>query len=99
MAKVRQPRPRGNFISEWFGQRIYPDVKMDARVMSGANWDRCPFLSTVKRANTKCVKTENAYGVCTINSVGDGLRKDWLVCLTESLTVKLLGRLAVQSLG
>jgi hypothetical protein len=72
---------------------------MDARVMSGANWDRCPFLSTVKRANTKCVKTENAYGVCTINSVGDGLRKDWLVCLTESLTVKLLGRLAVQSLG
>jgi hypothetical protein len=53
---------------------------MDAATISGANWDRCPFLSAVKRTNTKCVKNENAYGVCTINSVGDGARKDWLVC-------------------
>lgn len=40
----------------------------------------CPFLSSIKREKSPCIKPENAFGVCTINSVGGGIRKDWLVC-------------------
>lgn len=71
---------RGNFISEWFGQRIYPDVRLSDKSLSGANFGACPFLSVVKRQRTQCIKNDNAYGVCTINSVGIDTRRDWLVC-------------------
>ncbi len=78
---MKQPAaPRGNFISEWFGQRIYPEVKLDSKAISGPNWGLCPFLSATKRAQTQCIKSENAFGVCTINSLGAEGRKDWLVC-------------------
>ncbi len=72
--------PRGNYISEWFGQRTYPDVRLSDKAISGSNWGICPFLSGVKRQRTQCVKSENAFGVCTINSVGIDTRRDWLVC-------------------
>jgi hypothetical protein len=72
--------PRGNFISEWFGQRIYPQVKLDSKAISGPNWGVCPFLSATKRTSAQCVKGDNAFGVCTINSLGVEGRKDWLVC-------------------
>src|SRR5437870_5645866 len=72
--------PKGNFISEWFGQRIYPEVKLDSKQITGANAGICPFLTSTKRAQTQCVKGENAFGVCTINSLGSQGRKDWLVC-------------------
>ena len=78
---MKQPAaPRGNFISEWFGQRIYPEVKLNFKAISGPNWGLCPFLSATKRAKTQCIKSENAFGVCTINSLGAEGRKDWLVC-------------------
>ena len=77
--KKPQP-PKGNFISEWFGQRIYPEVKLDSKAISGANWGACPFLTSIKREKTQCIKGENAFGVCTINSLGVEGRKDWLVC-------------------
>ncbi len=70
----------GNFISEWFGQRIYPEVKLDSKAISGSNWGICPFLSSIKREKSSCIKSENAFGVCTINSVNGDSRKDWLVC-------------------
>ncbi len=73
-------QPRGNYISEWFGQRIYPEVRLDDSAISGQNWGICPFLSGIKRERTKCIKGENAFGVCTINSVGIDARRDWLVC-------------------
>ncbi len=44
------------------------------------NWSVCPFLTSIKREKTPCIKNENAFGVCTINSLGGGVRKDWLVC-------------------
>lgn len=72
--------PKGNFISEWFGQRIFPEVRLDDNAISGTNWGICPFLSGIKRVRTKCIKNENAFGVCTINSVGIDARRDWLVC-------------------
>jgi hypothetical protein len=78
---MTEPRPiRGNFISEWFGQRIYPEVRLKESGISGENWGACPFLSAIKREKTTCVKSENAFGVCTINSVGGGRHRDWLVC-------------------
>jgi Restriction endonuclease NotI len=72
--------PKGNFISEWFGQRIYPEVKLDSGAISGKKWGVCPFLTSTKRETTQCIKGENAFGVCTINSLGAEGRKDWLVC-------------------
>jgi len=77
---MSKSQPRGNYISEWFGQRIYPEVRLSDKAISGANWGVCPFLSGVKRQRTQCIKNENALGVCTINSVGIEARRDWLVC-------------------
>ncbi|MHA3904561.1 PDDEXK family nuclease [Castellaniella sp. WN] len=71
---------RGNYVSEWFGQRIYPDVKLDVSAITGANTSRCPFLSNILHTTTVCVKAENSRGVCTINSSSNGSRQDWLVC-------------------
>lgn len=76
----RPAAPRGNFISEWFGQRIYPEVKLDSRAISDQNWGLCPFLTAIKRTETRCIKNDNAFGVCTINSLTADSRKDWLVC-------------------
>jgi hypothetical protein len=77
---MKNPLQKGNYISEWFGQRIFPEVRLDSNAVSGANWSTCPFLSRVKRETTECIKVENALGVCTINSIGNSVRKDWLVC-------------------
>lgn len=77
---MTKSRPRGNYISEWFGQRIYPEVRLDDKAISGSNWGTCPFLSNIKRQRTDCIKTENAFGVCTINSLGVDGNRDWLVC-------------------
>jgi hypothetical protein len=72
--------PKGNYISEWFGQRIFPRVLINEKSISGSKWGVCPFLSGVKRQSTQCVKSENAFSVCTISSVGSDGRRDWLVC-------------------
>ncbi len=36
--------PKGNFISEWFGQRIYPTVKLDLDALSEKKLERLPVL-------------------------------------------------------
>jgi hypothetical protein len=72
--------PKGNYISEWFGQRIFPEVRLSNKAISGANWGVCPFISAIKRERTQCIKNENAFGVCTINSMAGQTRRDWLVC-------------------
>jgi hypothetical protein len=77
---MKKTQPKGNYISEWFGQRIYPEVRLNDKAISGPNWGVCPFLSAVKRQSTTCIKNDNAYGVCTINSIGVDARRDWLVC-------------------
>lgn len=70
----------GNFVSEWFGQRIYPIVQLDAESISTIAESQCPFLSKVLGNKTGCVKRENSAGVCTINTLVGGARKDWLAC-------------------
>lgn len=71
---------RGNYVSEWFGQRLYPDVRLDVAAVTGEAASRCPFLSDVLHQSTQCTKNENSKGVCTINSSSNGPRQDWLVC-------------------
>lgn len=73
-------RVGGNFVSEWFGQRIYPTVRLDLAQVAGDNAGRCPFLSDILHRSTKCVKTTNSSGVCTVSSISNGPRQDWLVC-------------------
>lgn len=67
-----------NFISEWFGHRIYPAV------VPGGTADqrdkRCPFLSEVKGQAQECVKTARSAGVCTISTTSNGPRQDWVAC-------------------
>jgi hypothetical protein len=70
----------GNFVSEWFGQRIYPNVRLDIAAVSGSGFGQCPFLGDVLKARTPCVKNTNSAGVCSISSVSNGSRQDWLVC-------------------
>ena len=36
---------RGNFVSEWFGYRIYPQVLGDAAALRTQRAGRCPFLT------------------------------------------------------
>lgn len=72
--------PRGNYVSEWFGQRIYPIVRLDIGSMTGASEKNCPFLSDVLHRPASCVKNDNSKGVCTISSSSNGRRQDWLVC-------------------
>jgi len=73
-------RTGGNFVSEWFGQRIYPTVQLNASIVTGETAGNCPFLSEVLHRGTKCVKNVNSNGVCTVSSVSNGSRQDWLVC-------------------
>jgi len=78
----------GNFVSEWFGRRIYPTVKIeDIKGLTGVNKDVCPFLSEVHNVKTECWKGKNSKGVCTISAASNRsedqkhrIRQDWLVC-------------------
>jgi hypothetical protein len=71
---------KGNFISEWFGQRIYPQVRLDTHALAVQKASQCPFLSHILNNTTACVKGENSLGVCAISSGSNGSRQDWLVC-------------------
>jgi DNA modification methylase len=78
----KSPRKEtGNFVSEWFGRRIYPVVRLDGiKSISGANSGVCPFLSEMLAERVACWKAANSKGVCTISSASNGVRQDWLVC-------------------
>jgi hypothetical protein len=77
---VGQVTDKGNFISEWFGQRIYPVARVDVSAITGKKSEHCPFLTTILHQQTRCVKNENSLGVCTISSSSNGVRQDWLAC-------------------
>ena len=82
--------PRGNFVSEWSGHRLFPAIiATDASLEDQAS-QRCPFLSSAKGESTQCIKTESAKGVCTINSSSNGPRQDWIVCPYRAIDPSLL---------
>lgn len=71
---------KGNFISEWFGHRVYPAVRGSAGALADQRAGRCPFLTSSAGEDRPCVKAEASKGVCTISSRSNGPRQDWLVC-------------------
>ena len=85
-------RVGGNFVSEWFSQRIYPTVRLDVARVSGENAGRCPFLSKVLHRSTSCVKNTNSTGVCTVSSISNGARQDWLVCPYRVISSNIVRR-------
>lgn len=88
----RRPPPadRGNFVSEWFGHRVYPAVTAKPKSLEDQKSGRCPFLSIAIIKETSCVKSAAASGVCTISSASNGPRQDWLVCPYRALDAGLL---------
>jgi hypothetical protein len=81
----RRKQPRGNYISEWFGHRIYPDVNGAPHSVTDQQARRCPFVSMVKERDSECVKPDASRGVCSISSVNRGAQHDWMVCPLRAL--------------
>jgi hypothetical protein len=77
---ISSGKSKGHFISEWFGQRIYPTVRLKVSEVTKSKENVCPFLSKILALDTPCVKAENSRGVCTISGSSNGPRQDWLVC-------------------
>ena len=84
--------PPGNFVSEWFGHRVYPGVVSSAESVADQQSERCPFLSAATNEHRQCIKAEAARGVCTISSISNGPRQDWLVCPYRALNDELVSR-------
>lgn len=80
----------GNFVSEWFGHRIYPQIVSTAQAVSDQQAERCPFLTSAVGDARACIKGAAARGVCTISSVSNGSRQDWLVCPYRALNTDLV---------
>lgn len=97
MAKIK--RTGGNYVSEWFGQRIYPTVRLDTARLAGADTDRCPFLSEALHEPTRCTKPANSKGVCTISSLSNGSRQDWLVCPHRIIDSSIISRACQRIFG
>lgn len=87
-----KPRASGNYVSEWFGQRIYPTVRIDAANLADDRAGNCPFLSDVQRRSTACVKSANSAGVCSVSSSSNGSRQDWLVCPYRVISSDIVSR-------
>lgn len=88
---------KGNYISEWFGHRIYPKVAHAPEARADQEAGRCPFLSRAIDGDRSCVKAPSAVGVCTISSESNQVRQDWLACpyraLQDSLTAEVVEHL------
>lgn len=96
----KPPRPdRGNFVSEWYGHRVYPLVAGGRDVLRVQKQGACPFLSTAITQTTACIKLPNSTGVCTISSTSNGRRQDWLVCPHRVLGSRLLDDAAERLFG
>jgi Restriction endonuclease NotI len=88
----RPPRePPGNFVSEWFGHRVYPLVVSTAEALANQRTEHCPFLSEATGEARRCIKSDASKGVCTINSSSNRMRQDWLVCPYRALDPALIG--------
>jgi len=85
-----------NFISEWFGHRIYPKVISTPKSLAEQKAHLCPFLSGAKGESTQCVKNTKSRGVCTISAMSNGPRQDWVACPYRVLDSKLLDAVATR---
>ena len=78
-----------NYIGEWYGRRLYPDVKCTGGDVDEFRAKQCPFLSSMTRSASACVKPSNSSGVCTITTTKNGVR-DWMVCPYRALDPSFL---------
>ena len=83
-------RDSGNFVSEWFGYRTFPQVHGSKDALRTQTAGQCPFLTAATREERECVKNASSYGVCTINNASNGSRQDWLVCPYRALDSDLI---------
>lgn len=90
---------RGNFISEWFGHRMFPRVVSTARSLEEQRQQKCPFLSAAKGGFQECIKPEAAKGVCTISSRSNGPRQDWVVCPYRAFDLPLMRNIVSRLYG
>jgi hypothetical protein len=77
-------------VAEWFGHRVYPSVSHQASALHDQKTQHCPFLSQATGETRRCIKAKTSLGVCTISSVSNGPRQDWLVCPFRGLSQPLL---------
>ena len=82
-------RGGANFVSEWFGHRVYPRVISNSEAVADQRSERCPFLSDA-RERRACIKPDASRGVCTISSNSNKLRQDWLVCPYRALSAEIV---------
>jgi hypothetical protein len=83
-------RPPANHVAEWFGHRVFPVVAATPASLPDQQQGRCPFLSEITGTTHKCVKRKESHGVCTISSISNGPRQDWLVCPFRALDLDVL---------
>ena len=81
---------RGNYVSEWFGHRVYPLVVTSDRSVDEQRREICPFLSEVTGEERRCIKPAASRGVCTVNTPHESHRRDWLVCPYRAFDPALL---------
>lgn len=84
------PPVGNNHVAEWYGHRIYPVVADTATALSDQRSQSCPFLSDATGTQLKCVKLANSSGVCTVSSMSNSRRQDWLACPFRALDRALL---------
>ena len=82
-----------NFISEWYGVRLYPSASGASGSIDILRNKCCPFLSDTLATPTSCVKRPNSAGVCTITTTKAGAR-DWIVCPYRALERRLIHEVA-----
>ena len=88
---MTNPKKNGaNFVSEWFGHRVYPRVISNADAVGDQQSERCPFLSAATGEQRTCIKAEASRGVCTISSASNKIRRDWLVCPYRALSAEIV---------
>ena len=88
---------RGNYVSEWFGHRVYPVAVSTAESLADQSEGRCPFLTEALETDRPCIKPAGAKGICTISTHNSGVRADWLVCPYRALDLRLLQQVARRS--
>ena len=86
--KKKSAAPK-NYIGEWFGYRVYPEVKCGDVPATEFTSKKCPFLSASTGTIRECVKNDNSKGVCTITTT-TGKTQDWMVCPYRSLDDAIL---------
>lgn len=70
-------RTGANFVSEWFGHRVYPQVVSSPQSVEDQKAERCPFLSAATGERRSCIKAPASKGVCTISSNSNKIRQDY----------------------